>query len=124
MISKFLIDADLPKDAGAVLRRAGHDAVDIRDLGLAAACDADIASAARLEKRMLLTTDFDFADVRNYPPDQYAGIIVLTLRPSDTRDSILAIIAALAARTDLLARVPGRLAVVDHHHVRLRPRLT
>lgn len=36
---RFLIDADLPRSAGEVVRRHGHEAVDTRDIGLRSAKD-------------------------------------------------------------------------------------
>jgi hypothetical protein len=32
----------------------------------------------------LVTGDFDFADIRNYPPQHYAGIVVLVIPPTVT----------------------------------------
>jgi predicted nuclease of predicted toxin-antitoxin system len=73
----FLMDADLPRSAADVVRRHGHDAVDVRDIGLRHADDSVIASHAQREHQCLVTGDCDFADCRNYPSQQYAGIVVL-----------------------------------------------
>jgi predicted nuclease of predicted toxin-antitoxin system len=48
----------------------GHDAVDVRDRGMGSATDDVIAEYARLNRRVLVTRDFDFADIRNYPPSR------------------------------------------------------
>ena len=32
---------------------------------------------AQREQQCLVTGDFDFADIRDYPPQHYAGIVVL-----------------------------------------------
>jgi len=86
---RFLIDADLPRAATPLLRRHGHDAVDVRDVGLAAATDSEIARRARDERRCLVTGDFGFADVMQQP--------------------------------EILARLDGRLAIVEPGRLRLRP---
>jgi predicted nuclease of predicted toxin-antitoxin system len=63
----FLIDADLPRSLRDVLVRHGHDAVDLRDIGLAAASDAEIAAYPQRDGLCLITGDFGFADVQ-LPP--------------------------------------------------------
>ena len=79
---RFLLDANLPRAAIAVLVDSGHEAEFARDIGLAAAPDDQIAAHARQTRSALLTRDLDFADIRRYPPDQYHGIVVLRL-PDD-----------------------------------------
>ncbi len=43
MTMRFLIDADLPRTAGDVVRRHGHEAIDVRDIGMRSAKDPKIA---------------------------------------------------------------------------------
>jgi predicted nuclease of predicted toxin-antitoxin system len=62
----------------------GHDAVDVRDMGMRSAPDEAIAAQARQNRQILITRDFDFADIRNYPPADYAGIVVLQLSEDAT----------------------------------------
>ena len=54
---------------------------DVRDIGLRSAKDPQIAEYAQAEKLCLITGDYDFADIRNYPPDRYSGIVVLRAYP-------------------------------------------
>jgi predicted nuclease of predicted toxin-antitoxin system len=118
---RFLVDADLPRSAAALLRSHGHDVVDVRDVGLGAAPDAEIARLARDETRCLVTADFGFADVRNYPPRSYSGILVLSLPAGATARLILRLIEAVMQQPEVLARLGGRLAVVEPGRLRLRP---
>lgn len=76
----FLIDASLPRSTKAVIESLGHDAVDVRDILPPASSDADIASIALDKNRVIITRDFDFANILLYPPEKYPGIIVLKLR--------------------------------------------
>ena len=117
---RFLIDADLPRATGESLRRAGHVAFDVRDIGLGEAKDSDIATYARTHQLCLLTGDFDFADIRNYPPHLYAGIVVLTLPRNATVAFILQLLDILLQQTAVLTRLPGRLAIVEPGRVRMR----
>ena len=73
---RFLVDASLPCSATALLRQLGHDAAGVRDIGLRQATDDVIAAHARTNQQALVTRDFDFADIRNYPPAEYAGIFL------------------------------------------------
>jgi predicted nuclease of predicted toxin-antitoxin system len=69
----FLIDADLPRSLKPLIERYGHDATDVRDIGLGSAKDPPIAAYAQAHRVCLLTGDFGFADIRNYAPANYAG---------------------------------------------------
>jgi predicted nuclease of predicted toxin-antitoxin system len=71
----FLNDASLPRSAAVLLRRLGHGATDIRDAGMRDAPDGTIAAYAKSNHLALVTRDFDFADIRNYPPSLYQGIV-------------------------------------------------
>ena len=70
---RFLIDEDLPRSMAVILRRYGHEAVDVRDIGLRGAKDPQIASCAQSEGLCLITGDFDFSDIRNYPPGEFSA---------------------------------------------------
>jgi hypothetical protein len=61
----------------------GFDAGTVWDENLAGSDDDEIAERIRSEGRVLLTLNLNFANVREYPPDQYPGIIVLRLRTQD-----------------------------------------
>jgi len=117
----FLIDADLPRAAGPLLSDAGYDATDVRDVGLGHSPDIQIAGYARAHQLCLLTGDFGFADIRSHPPDQYMGIVVFELPRKATEQTILQLIEILLGSTDVLAKLPGRLAIVSFKGIRLRP---
>src|SRR5713226_9437424 len=80
---RFKIDENLPVEAAELLRQEGHDAITVLGQALGGRDDADIASVCREEDRALVTLDMDFADIRTYPPAQYAGLVVLRLRQQD-----------------------------------------
>jgi predicted nuclease of predicted toxin-antitoxin system len=71
---RFLVDEDLPRSTNDVLRRYKHEAIDVRGIGLRGAKDHQIAAYAQSEGLCLLTGDFDFSDIRNYPPGVVFGI--------------------------------------------------
>lgn len=61
-----LIDASMPGSTLSLIQSLGHDAIDIRDIGLGGAPDADIAAYAQANGFRILTRDFDFADIRSH----------------------------------------------------------
>lgn len=118
---RFLIDADLPRSTKTLLKNFGHEAIDVRDIGLKSAKDPVIARYAQDHQACLLTGDFGFADIRNYPPEIYYGIIVLGLPRDATAAFILHLIEEVLRQSQVLARLPRRLAIVEAGRIRLRP---
>jgi predicted nuclease of predicted toxin-antitoxin system len=117
---RFLIDEDLPRSTGDLLRRYGHEAIDVRDIGFRGAKDAQIAAYAQSEGLCLVTGDFDFSDMRNYPPRKYAGLVVLRLPRTATASCILNLLESFLQQEDLVAQMPDELAIVEAGRVRIR----
>jgi predicted nuclease of predicted toxin-antitoxin system len=117
---RFLLDADLPRSASEVVRQHGHEAVDVRDVGLRDAKDWQIARYAQKEKLFLLTADQDFADIRNYPPSQFAGIAVLSLPRNATSAFINRLLDSFLKQESLVSQLTARLAIVEPGRVRVR----
>ena len=118
---RFLIDADLPRGTAPLIRSHGHEAVDVRDIGLSTADDSIIADHAKAQGLCLITGDFGFADIRNYPPADYAGIVVLELPRDATARTILDLIEGFLQQPAVLSRLQSRLAIVEFGRIRLRP---
>lgn len=119
---RFLLDANLSRSLAGRIAALGHDAIDVRDIGLRSASDSEIAAHARRHQLTLITPDFDFAGVRNYPPADYAGLIVVDLPNEMPVDAVDGVIEALIREAALLATLPGKLAIVQAGRVRLRAR--
>jgi hypothetical protein len=117
---RFLIDADLPRSIKRLLEDHGHEATDVRDIGLGGAPDAEIASYAQRSGCCLVTGDFGFADLRNYPPGDYAGLVVLSPPRGASAARILELMAVVLQRPDLERQLSGRLAIVEPGRIRLR----
>jgi len=117
---RFLIDEDLPRSTGDVLRRYGHEAIDVRDIGLRGAKDAQIAAYGQNEGLCLVTGDSDFADIRNYPPGEYGGLVVLKLPRTATGSFILNLLESFLRQEDIVAQMSGKLAIVEPGRVRIR----
>ena len=118
---RFLIDEDLPRSAGELFRRYGYKAVDVRDVGLRGAKDSEIAAYAKKEGLCLVTGDFDFSDIRVYPPREYIGIVVVAPAPQRaTANAILGLVEGFLKQAELLTKLSGKLAIVRPEHIRMR----
>ena len=120
---RFLIDANLPRAVIAVVQSLGHQVEFARDIGLASATDEQIANHALKYGAALLTRDLDFADIRQYPPDQYSGIVVLRLPDTAVTEEIAAAVKRFLSEPRFIASLSGRLAIVEGDRVRFRPPL-
>jgi predicted nuclease of predicted toxin-antitoxin system len=123
MPGRLLIDASLPRAAGRVAAKAGWEVVDVRDIGLGSATDERIAAWAQQEKLVLLTRDFDFADIRNYPPEKYLGLVVIAAPVDATAQHVAAMVERFLRQEKLAESLGGRLAIVEPDRVRMRPSL-
>ena len=120
---RFLVDANLPRSTLGVLARARHQAEHARDLGLGGAPDSRIAAQARRTDATLITRDLDFADIHHYPPEDYQGILVLRMPDDAVAQAILALLERFLQQTELIARMPGHLVILETDRVRFRPAL-
>lgn len=117
---RFLIDEDLPRSVKELFQRYGHEAVDVRDIGFRGSKDRKVAALAQSNGLCLVTGDFDFSDVRNYPPGKYAGIVVLKLPRTATASYIFNLLESFLQQKELVDRVHGKLAVVEPGRIRTR----
>lgn len=74
---RFLIDEDMPRSTAVILRQAGYQAEDVRDVGLRGHTDEEIFAYAQAHGATLITADKGFTNILQFPPGTHAGIIVL-----------------------------------------------
>jgi len=115
---KLKIDENLPSECAGILRGGGFEADTVADERLTGAEDSVIAVRSRAEGRVLITLDLDFANIRAYPPAEYAGIVVLRLKRQD-KHAVLALVRRAALV--LANRAPeGELWIVEPDRIRFR----
>ena len=112
---KIKLDENIHGDVRDALAGWGHDASTVHDEGLAGQPDADIAAAVQAEERCLVTFDLDFADPRDYPPAEYAGIVVLRLRTPTCKLQVRRLASFFSAQAEGVA---GKLWILDETHAR------
>jgi predicted nuclease of predicted toxin-antitoxin system len=115
---KFKVDENMPVEVAALLAQAGHDALTVADQQLGGHSDPDVADVCQRESRVIVTLDLDFANIRTYPPADYAGIVVLRLARLDKR-RVLSAVQRLLPTLDQ-EPLAGKLWIVDETTVRIR----
>jgi len=117
---RFLIDADLPHSLTVIIEGFGHDALHVRDVGLGGAPDDEIAAYARSRDLTILTGDFDFGDLRNYPPADYPGIVILVIPQTAGLATIQRLTLELLQAEEVVSSIAGKLAIVEPGRIRVR----
>jgi predicted nuclease of predicted toxin-antitoxin system len=82
---KIKLDENLPLGLADALERLGHDVHTIPGEGLAGKNDEHVWSACQHEKRLLITQDLDFSDLRRFAPGSHSGILLIRLFSPDWR---------------------------------------
>lgn len=115
---KLKIDENLPSGCVGILRGGGFEADTVADECLTGTDDSAIAARCRAEGRVLITLDLDFANIRAYPPTEYAGIIILRSKKQD-KHSVLTLVHRIALV--LTNRAPaGELWIAEPDRIRFR----
>jgi predicted nuclease of predicted toxin-antitoxin system len=116
---RFLIDANMSPALAERLRADGHDAVAVRDVGLAHASDDEILDHAIGDQRVIISFDTDFGSLLAFRRLTSPSFILIRssdpLTPDQQADMITANLAAI--RDDLVA---GAIVVFARGHLRVR----
>jgi len=115
---KFLIDNALSPALAEGLRTNGHDAIHVRDLGMAAASDPEIFDLATQQERVIVSADTDFGALLAFRLTAKPSFILF--RQTDKRPAVqlqFLLIHLPQLQNDL---DDGCVAVFEDHRIRLR----
>ena len=109
---RVLLDENIPIQLQKVLQAHGHDVA----CATAASADAELASRARREKRILITLDSDFTNRLLYPPTEMT-VIHLRIHPPKKEWLVEAVTRLLESSKELRGLViverTGPLRVIE-----------
>jgi hypothetical protein len=120
-MSDFLVDANLPRATGDLIRQCGHQAQDVRDIGLGTASDQRIADHARQHQFAILSSDQDFGNVLLFPPAHFHGLVVIRPPRGATVVMVLSLVEQFLKDSKVMPSLPGRLVIVEPGRLRCRP---
>ena len=115
---RLLLDMNLPPAMAEWLRAEGHDAVHVREIGLADSPDHSVFARAAEDARIVVTFDLDFGEVIALRGASGAGVALLRLRlarQSRLRERFRVVIAEAAEALEA-----GAIVVVEDARIRIR----
>src|SRR5262245_21821080 len=116
---KFLIDNALSPALADFLQQAGHDAINVRSVGLQHADDDAIFDRAAAEGRILVTADADFGTLLAVRSSRQPSVIQFRGEGSRTPDALArTLLANLAQLVDSLEN--GCIVTFEPARVRVR----
>lgn len=114
----FLLDANMPYSAKGLFEKP-HEVFHVRDINLQSAEDNDIILWAKQHKAALVTRDFDFANILNFPPKNNAGIIVLKIPYFYTALDIKRMLSNFLIKIDFTS-IPNSTIIAEETRFRIK----
>ena len=121
MALRFLADHCVSNSTVQSLREAQHEVFRLRDVLPVESPDAIVVAKAQEIDAVLISLDGDFADIINYPPKDFKGIIALQMRNHpEILPRLLARLKAYLESQPAMEHYQGKLIVVEADRVRIR----
>ncbi len=76
-MARFVIDEDMPRSTGKILKDNGNDVKDIQDYGLRGASDDEVYQFAQSNQAVLITGDMGFGNILRFPTGSHFGIVII-----------------------------------------------
>jgi len=115
---KFLVDNALSPYIAEELRKAGYDAIHVRERGIASSPDEEIFELAQRDERIILSADTDFGTLLVFR--QAAKPSVVIFRQSDKRPPKLLAVFLANLPTVAEALEQGAVVVFQDRRIRVR----
>ena len=119
MKDRFLLDAHVALSTQLLLQSFGYSFETVQDRLGDGASDEVIAELAKKERRVILTNDKGFGDIRRHPPADYFGIVVVRVKPLTTHRINRELRKFLMGMVG--QQMKGKLFTINNSGVRVRP---
>ena len=117
----FFIDQCVPRSVSESLINAGYQAHVLREYLPIGAEDTVVIAQAQTLDAILLTLNGDFADIINYPPARFGGIIALQVKNHPkTLPAIVMRLLTYAGEHPEREHYAGKLFLVEPHRIRIK----
>lgn len=117
---KFLVDNALSPVMAEGLRRAGHDAIHVRDYRLQESEDEVIFDRAASEERIIVSADTDFGTLLALRREKTPSVILLRrMVPRRPESQVSFLLSNLNEIAESLER--GAVVVIEETRLRVRP---
>jgi predicted nuclease of predicted toxin-antitoxin system len=121
MALRFLADHCVSNFTVQSLRESNHEVLCLRDVLPVESADALVIAKAQEIDAILLSLNGDFADIVNYPPTNYRGIVALQMRNhSEILPKLIARLTAYLKVHTTMDHYRGKLLVVEVDRIRIR----
>ncbi|HEV8717418.1 MAG TPA: DUF5615 family PIN-like protein [Candidatus Binatia bacterium] len=114
---RFKLDENADPRWREPLAQAGYEVSTVAEESLQGAEDEVVAKVCQKERRCLITADLDFAQILDYPPEKYVGLIILR-HPHPTLAGMVRLIRQIVAALPNESPV-GRLWIVEPGRIRI-----
>lgn len=115
---QFKLDENLGRRGQSLLIKSGHNVSSVSAQDLEGTIDDVLIEVCRVESRILVTLDLDFANPIHYPPMKYAGIIVLRPAKEPKHEDILECFDVMLRGLQNLDTMQGKLWIVSKIQIR------
>ena len=112
------LDENLGARGQNLLKRAGFDVATVQEQNLAGAPDLHLIQVCQQEKRCLITLDLDFSNPIQFPPQDYAGVVVLRCTSQKVHQQILEALEVFSRAASIRNSLATKLWIVSPQQIR------
>lgn len=121
MSLRLFMDQCVPRSVTESLRNARHAVELLRSHLPINAKDPDVIACAQSLKAVLVTLSGDYADIINYPPANFGGIVALQVKnhPESLPAIVMRLLTYFSEHPDR-EHYAGKLLLVEAHRIRIK----
>jgi predicted nuclease of predicted toxin-antitoxin system len=115
---RFLLDENIPPSLAVLLKRTGHEARHVVEIGYTSTPDFKISAFAAQSGEIILTHDTDFGTILALSGDSKPSVVLFRLQATNNLVYINLLEKHLSSFGDSL--LEGALVVIDEEKIRVR----